>query len=53
MINPVLSPNQLTKCDIEIFTKMKYSLFIKNDVALDHRNFNSERIFGGGGKMVI
>ena len=47
MINPVLLPNQLRKCDIELFRKMKYPLSIKCDAALDHGNFNSERIFWG------
>ena len=47
MIDLVLSPNQLRKCVTEIFRKMNYPLSKKCDVALDHGNFNGERIFWG------
>ena len=47
MIDLILSPNQLRKCVTEIFRKMNYPLSKKCDVALDHGNFNGERIFWG------
>ena len=45
MIGLVQLPNQIRKCDINLYREMKYPLSTICDIALDHGKFNNETIF--------